>query len=462
MTKLDVLSAFDEERIEQLTLTTEAELEAHLTRAKKLHDARAWLPAHERIRILERIAAFLAEKKDELARLAAREGGKPLVDSLVEAQRASEGARAAAALLWSRGGREIPMGLTPASEGRFAHTFVEPRGVVGAISAFNHPLNLIVHQVIPAIAVGAPVLVKPASATPLSCRALLDITREAGLPEGFARMVLLPSELGTKLARDPRLGFFSFIGSARVGFELAAQLAPGVTCALEHGGVAPVIVDETADVDKAVPALVKGGYYHAGQVCVSVQRIYIERSRYQAFVDAFVEQVKKLVVGDPLDPKTEVGPLISPKEVERVDEWVKEAVAGGASLATGGHALSKTTYAPTVLLEPTDDARVSKEEVFGPVVCLYPYDALDDAVARANGPDVYFQAAVWTQNLERALSLTRRLNGTTVLVNDHTAFRVDWMPFGGARRSGLGMGGIEASMHDMSIERMAVFRSSAF
>lgn len=459
MSELRVHAAFDERLLEAIPYTEEAELERWLAEAAALHEDRAWLPPHERLAILERLASVLDARQEELARGAAAEGGKPLVDSRVEAARAVEGVRAAIAQLWTRAGREIPMGLTKSSVERYATTFLEPRGPVGAISAFNHPLNLIVHQVVPAVATGCPVIVKPASATPLSARALLELLYEAGLPRAWARLAILPSELATKLATDRRLGFFSFIGSAKVGFSLQAQLAPGVTSALEHGGVAPVIVDETADLERAVPAILKGGFYHAGQVCVSVQRVYVARTVYRDFAERLIAGAKKLVVGDPLDEATEVGPLIARAEVERVHEWIEEAVAAGAELASGGERLSATTYAPTVLLDAPDSARVSREEIFGPVVALYPFDDWDEAVRRANAPDSYFQAAVFTRDVDRALSLSRRLHGTTVLVNDHTAFRVDWMPFGGHGRSGLHLGGIEASMRDMQLERMVVFRS---
>jgi acyl-CoA reductase-like NAD-dependent aldehyde dehydrogenase len=257
------------------------------------------------------------------------------------------------------------------------------------------------------------------------------------------------------------VAFLTFIGSSKVGWMLRSKLAPGADCALEHGGVAPVIIDETADLDDAIPLLLKGGFYHAGQVCVSVQRIYVHTSIRREFTDRFVEGAKALVVGDPTSETTDVGPLIRTAEVDRVDEWVAEAKKHGAQVLCGGERLSKTTYAPTVLLNPPDDVRVSTKEVFGPVVCVYDYDDIEDAVRRANLEDAYFQAAIFTNRLDHALDLGRQLHGMAVMVNDHTAFRVDWMPFGGHRESGLKLGGIEYSMRDMTIERMIVFRRQA-
>jgi acyl-CoA reductase-like NAD-dependent aldehyde dehydrogenase len=274
--------------------------------------------------------------------------------------------------------------------------------------------------------------------------------------------VVVPTDvaLAEKLATDPRVAFLTFIGSAKVGWMLRSKLPPGTRCSLEHGGAAPVIVAEDADVPAVLPNLVKGAFYHAGQVCVSVQRIFVHRSIAVDFALAITERVRALQVGDPVDPATDVGPLISPREVARVDEWVQEAVDGGAELLCGGTRLSETTYAPTVLYEPPATARVSTQEIFGPVVCLYPYDELDEAIARANALPFSFQSAICTRSLDTALRAYRRLDAVAVLVNQSTTFRVDWMPFGGARSSGLGMGGIPYSMRDMQAEKMLVVRSN--
>jgi acyl-CoA reductase-like NAD-dependent aldehyde dehydrogenase len=281
---------------------------------------------------------------------------------------------------------------------------------------------------------------------------------EAGLPKKWCQMILTDNQLTTKLVADKRVAFLTFIGSSNVGWMLRSKLAPGANCALEHGGVAPAILDETADLDDAIPLLTKGGFYHAGQVCVSVQRIYVHASIQEELTARLVKAAKALEVGDPTRMETEVGPLIWPEEVERVHEWVTEAKKRGAKVLCGGEPLGKTTYPPTLLLNPPDDVKVSTEEVFGPVVCVYSYDDIDDAVKRANLERAYFQAALFTNRLDRALEIGRQLHGMSVMINDHTAFRVDWMPFGGHRDSGLNLGGIEHSMRDMTIERMIVFR----
>ena len=391
---------------------------------------------------------------------AAREGGKPLVDSLVETDRAIDGVRLCVECLRTQAGKEVPMGLTAASTGRLAFTTHEPIGVVVAFSAFNHPLNLIVHQVGPAVAAGCPVIVKPAKAAPLSCWRFVRILHEAGLPVEWCQALLTADDkLATEFAGDGRIGFFTFIGSGEVGWRLRSRLAPGTRCSLEHGGVAPVLVAADADFSSMAPLLVKGGFYHAGQVCVSVQRIFAARQIAQGLADALAQQATRLKVGDPTLPETEVGPLIRETEVARVGQWVDEAVAGGARLLCGGKAVGRTCYAPTVLFNPPADARVMNHEVFGPVVCVVPFDGLDEAVAAANSLPYSFQAAVFTRDLDTALRAARRLDASAVMINDHTAFRVDWMPFAGLRQSGFGVGGIPYTMADMQVQKLLVIRS---
>ncbi len=402
----------------------------------------------------------MAVQAEELAVEAAREGGKPLIDSRVEVARAIDGVRLCVEGLRTQAGGEIPMGLNAGSMQRLAFTRLEPIGVVVAVSAFNHPLNLIVHQVGPAIATGCPVIVKPANDTALSCLRFVQILREAGLPEEWCQVAVTAGrEVAEQLVTDSRVDFFSFIGSARVGWHLRSKLAPGARCALEHGGVAPVIVAADADLDDVLPLLVKGGFYHAGQVCVSVQRVFVHEQIAKDVADRMAAAATQLVVGDPTRAETEVGPLIRHAEVDRVHEWVREAADGGAKVLSGGERISESCYACTVLYDPPEDVTISQNEVFGPVVCVYPYRDLDDAIARANAVPYAFQAAVCTRDIDTALRCHRRLDASAVMVNDHTAFRVDWMPFAGLRQSGHGVGGIHHTMHDMQIEKMMVVRS---
>jgi acyl-CoA reductase-like NAD-dependent aldehyde dehydrogenase len=459
---LVVRSPYDGSVVGEVPMADADDLERALATASALFaDRSSWLPAAERRAVLRRAVELLKPRKQELAEQAAREGGKPLMDSLVEVQRGIEGVGVAIEEIPQLTGREIAMGLNAASVGHAAFTFREPIGVVAAISAFNHPFNLIVHQVIPAVAAGCPVIVKPARATPLSCLGLVQILSEAGLPDGWVTPLICGSDLAERLAADPRLAFLSFIGSAEVGWRLRSRLAPGVHCALEHGGAAPVLIEPDADVDDAVPRIAKGGFYHAGQVCVSVQRVFVHAQVLDRVKDGLVSQACSLRVGDPLDPATEVGPLVSPDEVRRVDEWVREAEAMGGTVLCGGAPVGETCYAPTVILDPPDGASVSRHEVFGPVIALYPYEDRADAVRRANQLGYCFQAALFTRDLDVALECARQLDATAVMVNEHTAFRVDWMPFGGRRTSGLGLGGIGSSMRELTAEKMVVIRSRA-
>lgn len=457
---LEIQSPYDLSLIKELPMQGADDVENALVTAYALfQDQSIWIQPHRRVAILEKVAVIMEERVEELTQIAAGEGGKPYRDTRAEVLRAVNGVKVAAAEIANLKGEQIPMGLTEASENRLAYTMREPIGVVAAVSAFNHPLNLIVHQVVTAFAAGCPVIVKPALTTPLSCLALVDILQEAGCPDGWVQTLICGNEESEKLVTDKRVNYFTFIGSAKVGWYLRSKLAPGTRCALEHGGAAPVIVEKDADFKTMLPLLSKGGFYHAGQVCVSVQRVFVHEDIADELARQLADLAQKLTVGDPLDEKTDVGPLILPREVDRVEEWVNEAVEQGANLLCGGERISNTCYQPTVLLNPPTDARVSTLEIFGPVVCVYSYSDRDKAIQQANELDVHFQSAVFTKNLDAALDAVKKLNATAVMVNDHTAFRVDWMPFGGRDESGIGMGGIPYSMHEMTREKLMVFKS---
>ncbi|MGI9286252.1 MAG: aldehyde dehydrogenase family protein [Pseudomonadales bacterium] len=459
--KRTVISPFDGSTVGEIDLAGASHVEQALVNAYALfRNRRAWLSLQQRINVLENLAALMEQQKDELARLAAMEGGKPLIDSRVEVDRAINGIKICIETISSEAGARYALPEADPRNMRFGFTSKEPVGVVVAVSAFNHPLNLIVHQVAAAVAAGCPVIVKPADDTPLSCFNFASLLTEAGLPMSWCQ-ALVPKklELATALVSDPRVGFFSFIGSAKVGWMLRTKLAAGTRCALEHGGAAPVIVDATADLNKVIPSLLKGGYYHSGQVCVSVQRVFVHELLLDELADKLATVVQQLRVGDPLDDSTELGPLIRPAEVKRVAGWVQEAVDAGATLLAGGDVLPNNCYQPTLLLEPPANCAVSSKEIFGPVVCLYSYRDVDDAIARANSLDVAFQAAVFTQDVDRAFEAYQQLDAAAVMVNDHTAFRHDAMPFAGLRHSGLAVGGIPFTIEDMQIDKLFVLKT---
>jgi len=459
----NVTAPFDGAHIASIETGDAAAVETALDSAHKLFtDKKNWLSAQQRIDILEKAADIMQSRFDELAIEAAREGGKPLVDSKVEVARAIDGMKNCVEVIRSQHGEEVPMSRNAASMNRLAFTTREPIGVVVAVSAFNHPLNLAVHQIGPAVASGCPVIIKPAEDTPLSCFRLINILYEAGLPETWCQgIVTTDHEAAEKLVTDKRVGFFSFIGSSRVGWMLRSKLANGTRCALEHGGVAPVIVARDADIDDTVTLLAKAGFYHAGQVCVSVQRVYAEKSIARELAESIANTGDKMKIGDPTLADTEIGPLIRHAEIERVDAWVKDAIDKGAELISGGEKLSDSCYQATVLFNSPNDAIISQNEIFGPVICVYEYDDIDDAIARANNLDVAFQAAVFSKNIDTCMHAFKQLDASAVMVNDHTAFRVDWMPFAGLKHSGFGVGGIPHTFKDMQIEKMMVIRSPA-
>ncbi len=459
--ELSVVSPYTLVEITKVEQCAESHIEAALTLAHATYrDRKQWMSVPQRVALFEKVAEIMQNQVEELALIAASEGGKPLIDSLVEVNRAIAGVKMCAEHITSHMGEVVPMSEADPQKLRMAFTQREPIGVVVAVSAFNHPLNLIVHQVGAAIAAGCPVIIKPADDTPLSCLRFVEILREAGLEEKWCQVAVPENlELATKLVSDSRVAFFSFIGSAKVGWMLRSKLAPGTRCALEHGGVAPVFVDESADLNKAIPAILKGGFYHAGQVCVSVQRVFTHSSLVKELCDALVAGAKEQVVGDPLDDKTEVGPIIRPAEIERIDQWVQAAIELGAEKLCGAEVLPNNCYSPTVLFNPPADCDVSTKEIFGPVICVYSYDDVDEALQQANSLDVSFQAAVFAQDIDAAMYIYNHVDGSAIMLNDHTAFRQDNMPFAGLRHSGLGVGGIGHTINDMQIEKMLVIKS---
>ena len=454
---------FDGALIAELTPHTPAQIETMLCHAARIFaDRAAGLLPYRRIEILKQLAILVGRDRETLSLLIAREGGKPIVDARIEVARAINGIEGAASHIEHLVGTEIPMGLTPASADRWAFTTREPIGPVVAISAFNHPLNLIVHQVVPAIATGCPVIVKPSAMTPLTCMHFVRLVLEAGLPEPWCQIALLNETAHAEtLVTDPRVAFLSFIGSARVGWYLRSQLAPGTRFALEHGGAAPVIVDRSVNLDVILEPIVKGAFYHAGQVCVSVQRIFVHQDLKAEFVERFAQRVRQLRAGDPTSPETEVGPLIATHELTRIERWINDAVREGATIAAGGTRISARLFEPTLLVDPNRTSLVSTAEIFGPVACVYGFNNLADAVTRANSLPFAFQAAVFSTDIDRALAAARLLDASAVMINDHTAFRTDWMPFAGRRQSGFGIGGIPDTMHDMTQHKLIVFKLPA-
>ena len=414
----------------------------------------------ERIKILKKSKNLLLKNSKKFAEIIAFEGGKPLKDSKIEVARAINGIELCAEALKKSHGTEIPMNLNNASSNKIAFTRKFPIGPVLAISAFNHPLNLIIHQVCPAVAAGCPIIIKPALDTPATCYEFIKLLMEAGLPKEFCQMINIDNHAIThKLVSDSRISFFSFIGSAKVGWKLKSMLSPGTKCAMEHGGVGSVIIDKGTNLKKILPSILRGAFYHAGQVCVSIQKVIIHKDLVDQFTSMLRDSVKKVKIGDPRDINTDVGPLIRPSEVTRVDKVVKRAIKDGAELICGGAIKSKTTYECTVLKDPKETSEISKCEIFGPVLSIYSYSLIDDAISMANHKEYSFQSSIYTKNIDVAMLCFERLEAKSVFVNEQTAFRVDWMPFGGIKNSGEGVGGIEYSFSDLLYDKLMVIDS---
>lgn len=459
MSLLQVVNPFDLKEITSIPYHNAAEMENAISTAFHLsNNSNNQLRIYDRIAILERLKTLMVNNKQNLIEVATSEGGKPYMDSVVEVDRVINGVQLAIEGIGQMKGEMIPMGHTVSSTNRIAYTIKEPIGVVASISAFNHPLNLAVHQMVTAIAAGCPVLMKPALTTPMSALRLEALLLEAGLPTAYCKVLIVRDDLAEQLACDERIAYLSFIGSAKVGWYLRSKIAFGTRIALEHGGIAPVIIEKDTDLKALIPAITKGAFYHAGQVCVSVQRVFVDAAIARHLAGVLADEAQKLIVGNSLDRTTEVGPLILPKEVDRVEEWVNEAIQEGAEVLCGGKRISATCYEPTVLWNPSSKSKVSTQEIFGPVVCVYPYTSRKKAIQQANDTAFSFQASVFTKDINVAMDTVSQLKAKTVMINDHTAFRVDWMPFGGSAKSGIGVGGIQYTMDEMSNEKLVVIK----
>lgn len=433
-----------------------AELEEATVAAVAAAGAMRDLPAFRRAEILRQVAARLRAERDEVGRVLAGEVGKAIRDALTEVDRAVMTFEIAAEEARRLGGEVIPLDLAPHGVGRLALTRRFPVGPVAAISPFNFPLNLSAHKLAPAIAAGNPVVLKPATKTPLSALRLGHYLAEAGVPEGAVSVLPLPRAHGDRMVTDDRFKVLTFTGSAAVGWDLKAR-AGKKRVILELGGNAGVIVDETADLEAAAERVSVGGFALAGQSCISVQRVFVHETVFDRFAAALVARVERLRVGDPLDPQTQVGPMIDRGEVARIEAWVAEAVAAGGRVLTGGRRLSPPSlYAPTVLADVPERARVCAEEVFAPLVVLARFRTFDEAVAAVNRSVFGLQAGVFTRDLERALAAFDRIETGGVIVNDVPTWRIDHMPYGGVKDSGLGREGPRYAIEEMTELKLLV------
>ena len=425
--------------------------------AEKAAPVLAEMPAHRRAEILLRTAQRLQERKEEIARTIAAEAGKALKFARLEVERAVSTFALAAEEAKRIHGETFALDAVPAGEGYFGFWVRRPLGVVAAITPFNFPLNLVAHKVAPAIAAGNTLVLKPANTTPLTAVLLCQILQEAGVPEGGINLVNgSGSTVGDWLVTDSRVAKITFTGSPAVGRQILSR-AGIKKVTLELGNTAPVIVAPDADLEFVAQRCAVGAYYNSGQVCISVQRIYGDRQIYEALTKQFVKASQALLVGDPLDEKVDVGPMIDIREAERIESWVKEAEAGGAEILTGGRRQGPI-YWPTVLTNVQPEMKVVAEEAFAPVASVIPYDDFDEALRLADKTPYGLQAAVFTRDINRVLTAIQRLNFGGVIINDTPNFRADHMPYGGNRQSGLGREGVRFAIEDMTNIQMVAIR----
>jgi len=416
------------------------------------------LPAHKRAEILVRVAGHLGRRHEEVAQVICAEAGKPIGAARVEVSRAMSTYTMAAVEARKLAGEMVPLDASQAGAGKLGFTLRVPIGIVGAISPFNFPLNLVAHKLAPALAAGCSVVLKPASQTPLSALLLAELELEAGLPPGWLNVVVGPAgELGDVLVEDERVKLISFTGSGETGWGLRER-APRKRVNLELGNSTPVIVEADADLDAVATALATHAFSFAGQSCISVQRVYVQRSAYDDLLARFVPRVEALKVGDPADEETDVGPLIDGDARDRVLAWIEEARAAGAEVLTGG-ALEGELLRPTVLVNAGPELKVSCEEVFGPVCTVTPYDTLDEAIDLANGTRYGLQAGIFTASLRSALAAAHRLEFGGVTINEAPTFRADQMPYGGVKASGNTREGPAWAVRELTEERLVVLQT---
>ncbi|MCC7512034.1 MAG: aldehyde dehydrogenase [Anaerolineae bacterium] len=459
-TLLEVTNKYNGKVIGTLPAASSEMLDAAIAAAERAEDVMAEMPAHKRADILLRTAALIRERADDLAKTIAAEAGKAMKFARAEVDRAQSTFTIAAEEAKRLHGETFPLDAVPSGEGYFGFFTRRPVGVIAAISPFNFPLNLVAHKVAPAIASGNTLVLKPATTTPLTAVKLCEILMEAGLPPGVINLVAgSGSTVGEWLVSDPRVDKVTFTGSPPVGAHILA-VAGIKKVTLELGNTSPVIVAPDADLDFVAKRCALGAFYNSGQVCISVQRIYSQKQVFEPFAEKFVKATEAMVVGDPLDERVDVGPMIDSKEVDRIEGWVNEAQGSGAKVLTGGKR-DGTVYYPTVLAGVEPDMKVVAEETFAPVASVISSDDFESALQQANDSKFGLQVGVFTNDVNRVFRAIKRLNFGGVIVNDTPNFRADHMPYGGNRQSGLGREGVRFAMEDMTNIQMVAIRTDA-
>lgn len=454
----EVRSPYDGRLVGKVEVPDTAGIEQAISNAVDYFDSiMKRMPAYKRAEILYSVAEMLKRDHEMLAHLVAAEGGKPVKDARIEVTRAANTVKMSADEALALNGEQLTMDRAKGSENHIAFTVKQPLGPVLAISAFNHPVNLICHQVATAFAAGNTVIVKPASNTPLSCLQICEYFTKAGLPEGIINVLPVSGSKIEPLISDSRIRFVTFIGSAEIGWKIPKLVAPGTGYALEHGGTAVAVVDCDADLSRTIPSIVKGGFYHAGQVCVSTQNVFIHEEIYPTVKDLLIKATEKLISGDPNHDLTDVGPIITENELQRVLDWLDEAKSMGANILIGGNKVNNCIE-PTIVENTHYNMKIMNSEVFGPVININPYNDLNDIIRKCNSTPFSFQNAIYSQDIDKAMHFALEIDSKAVIINDSTAFRVDWMPFGGSKDSGFRVGGIKYSIEDVTEEKLIVIK----
>ncbi|MFN2542989.1 MAG: aldehyde dehydrogenase family protein [Actinomycetota bacterium] len=451
----EVTSPFDGSVVTEIAHPTDADVERAVAAAAEAFGETQHLPTHVRATALAHVSKRIAERAEEIATSIAREGGKPLKWSRIETQRAASTFRIAAEEVRRFGGEFMRLDTEASLGARVGIVRRFPFGPVLGIAPFNFPVNLVAHKVAPALAVGAPIVVKPATKTPLGALALAELIAETDLPGPMYSVLPVPSAKAEELVKDRRFRKVSFTGSSGVGWHLKGIADPRTRFTLELGGNAGVIVHSDADLDHAAERVAMGGNYQAGQSCIAVQRMLVQAEVYDDFVQRLVKGIEGLKVGDPLDESVDVGPLIDEGAIDKVTEFVDEAVSQGAEVLTGGKR-QDPFYLPTALARTRPDMKVRCEEIFGPVVTVDPYETFEDALRIVNDSPYGLQAGVFTNDINRAMLAHRELVVGGVIVNDVSAFRADQMPYGGSKDSGFGREGLRSAMEEMTEPRIMV------
>jgi len=454
--KIDVLQPFDGSVVDTVPRGTVEDVDKAITIAQKGYEINRKLPAHKRISILKGTAEMMQKRYDELAETIATEGSKTIKEARKEVGRAINTITISAEEARRIDGETIPFDSAEGSENRRGYYYRFPIGIIGAITPFNDPLNLVAHKLGPAVAGGNSVVCKPATVTPLSALKLGECMLEAGLPGEILSIVTGHGhEIGDALVSDPRIRMISFTGGVEAGERIMSKC--GIKkIGMELGSNSPVIVMADSKLDDAIESCVSGSFWAVGQNCIGVQRIYVERPVFDEFRDKFVARTKKYKTGYQLDEDTDMGPMITEGEAKRVIEWVEESKSQGATCLTGG-TREGSLVQPTVMENMPGGAKLDCDEVFGPVVSLYPVDSLEEAVERSNAVDYGLLGAIFTENLNSAFYAVYNMDVGGIIVNDSTDYRVDLMPFGGIKNSGLGREGIKYSLMEMTEPKMVCF-----